>query len=138
MATMSAEDIPSDPRFLSRVYLTAIIAWSIGSALLVMAGAKAVVGFAAAGALSLLLLAAQERMVKPFFSPGGSIYVGKFVWLSLVKYICAFTAIGLLIRFRLINPLAFCIGILLVPGAICLQAAMMWLGAPGASDVRKN
>lgn len=135
---MPVEDQGFDARFLPRVYWTAIVVWCIGSALLAMAGVTAVVGFAAGGALSLLLLVAQERMVKAVFARPGPRWVRRFVWFSLLKYPGVCAAIWLLLRYQMMNPFAFCAGVLLVPAAICFQAAVLALGPPWASEARKN
>ena len=136
---MLADDRLFDARILlPRVYRTAIFVWCLGSALLAMAGATVVVGFATGGALSLLLLVAQERMVKAVLARPGPRPVRKFVLLSLLKYLGVCAAIWLLLRYQMMNPFAFCAGILLVPAAIWFQAAMMALGAPQASEARKD
>jgi len=103
-----------------------------------MVGVTAVVGFATGGALSMLLLVAQERMVKAVLARPGPRRVRRFVWLSLLKYPGVCAVIWLLLRYQMMNPFAFCAGILLVPAAICFQAAMLALGAPWASEARKD
>jgi len=135
---MAAERYLLDSRFLSSVYKLAIAILLLGSVLLVPVGVTAVTGFAAAGVLSLLLLVAQERMIRALLAQHHSGSVRKFIWLSVLKYLGVFVVIGLLLRYQAINPIALCVGILLVPVSICLRAAVIAIRVPWRDEAREN
>ena len=135
---MTAKDQVFDSRFLAGVYGTGIVLWCLGSALLATKGLMAVAGFALGGALSLVLLVAQERMVRALLGRPGRRPVRRFLWLSLLKYPAICAAIGLALRYQVINPLALCAGILLVPAAMSLQAATMALRGSRKAEPGKS
>lgn len=122
---MLAEDKRFAAHFISRVYCTALVVWCVGSALSAIMGVTIITSFAAGGLLSVLFLVAQERMAKAVIGMPSFRQVRRLVRLSLLKYLGVCVAVWLLLRHQMMNPFAFCAGILLVPAAMCFQWGMM-------------